>query len=218
MEVTRYGKEVKLAEHPEGFYVPFTIYKTVEQQRDALENTCKFFMQDKADLRAEISKIADVLNRYDPMKDIPNVGEKAVHCVGTLLAIKNAAEKKIKFIQKAIDFLQKHKPLVSDDRIEEYDATMAGLVFLLNEEIPLVPPEWFGTDPAAPGSERTIIKTYVHGSPETQHDAGRAAGLPDKAMRMFRHAADEFCLELDVDPEDGRVNRVLTIDGKRVEP
>lgn len=69
-------------------------------------------------------------------------------------------------------------------------------------------------DPA-PKTIRTDI--YVHSCKETMWELGEKLGLKEVALQMFRHAASEVKLTLEVDEECGLVT-IVAVDGRELKP
>jgi hypothetical protein len=58
------------------------------------------------------------------------------------------------------------------------------------------------------------VDVYVHGSKEEMWSAGERLGFTGEALQMFRHAAVEVKLTLEV-KDDGSA-RIIAVDGRKV--
>lgn len=60
------------------------------------------------------------------------------------------------------------------------------------------------------------IRVYLHSSKESMYDAGKKAGLSDKALEQFMYACYEVEVTLDVNEEDGHA-KIVAVDNRRLE-
>jgi len=84
---------------------------------------------------------------------------------------------------------------------------------------PFLPAAYYGWNVRRKIERANPIRTdvYVHADKDTMWELGEKLGLSEEALMMFRHAASEVKLTIEVDEQTGE-STIIACDGKELKP